>query len=90
MNRALWLVGGLGLGAGLMYMLDPERGERRRALVRKQAETYRHWTDDLLDHSRRSLGQQTRSLSQHTYSLGAQTRSLGQQATAWVSGRMSW
>jgi osmotically-inducible protein OsmY len=31
-NRAL--LTGLGLGVGLMYFLDPERGRRRRALVR--------------------------------------------------------
>ena len=31
------LVYGLGLGAGLMYMFDPDQGNRRRALVRDQA-----------------------------------------------------
>ena len=31
--RTSWL-GGLGLGAGLMYLLDPDRGRRRRDLVR--------------------------------------------------------
>jgi uncharacterized membrane protein/CBS domain-containing protein len=31
------LLGTLGLGAGLMYFLDPNRGKRRRALVKDQA-----------------------------------------------------
>jgi osmotically-inducible protein OsmY len=42
-NRAL--LTGLGLGVGLMYFMDPERGRRRRALVRdKVAHTTRACT----------------------------------------------
>lgn len=33
----LALLGGVGLGAGLMYLLDPEGGGRRRALARDRA-----------------------------------------------------
>ena len=36
MEQTLRLLGGIGLGAGLMYFLDPQQGRRRRALVRDQ------------------------------------------------------
>jgi hypothetical protein len=36
MNRQETLLLGMILGAGLMYLLDPERGRRRRALIRDQ------------------------------------------------------
>jgi uncharacterized membrane protein len=35
-TTGLMSLGGLGLGAALMYMLDPDRGRRRRALARDQ------------------------------------------------------
>ena len=37
MTKGTALIGGAGLGAGVMYLLDPDRGKRRRALVRDQA-----------------------------------------------------
>lgn len=37
MNRGMSLLGAAGLGAGLMYLFDPDRGKRRRALVRNEA-----------------------------------------------------
>lgn len=37
MKHRLSLLGGAGLGAGLMYLLDPDGGRRRRALVRDKA-----------------------------------------------------
>ena len=36
MNKTIAIVGGAGIGAGLMYLWDPDRGRRRRALVRDQ------------------------------------------------------
>jgi hypothetical protein len=41
--RTATLIGGLGLGAGLMYVFDPDRGKRRRAMARDKAESL--WKD---------------------------------------------
>ena len=62
MNKTALLIGGLGLGAGLIYILDPERGERRRAMAQAQLGRYRRQTDDLWDHTMRSLGRQAREI----------------------------
>lgn len=43
------LLGGLGLGAALMYVLDPERGKKRRVLVRDKAVRAARKAGDTLD-----------------------------------------
>jgi hypothetical protein len=58
MMQTLWMLGGLGLGAGLMYLLDPEKGEGRRDRVRGYVEDYGRQTGDLLDDTRRAFGRQ--------------------------------
>src|SRR5215471_8951835 len=56
--KTLWLLGGLGLGAGLMYLLDPEQREQRRDMVRGQLADYGRQTGDLLDDTTQTLNRQ--------------------------------
>ncbi len=67
---------GLGLGAGFMYLYDPERGNRRRALIRDQWVGFLNDTDDLIGKGTRDLGNRARGFT-------AEMRGLvtGEQAT---------
>jgi len=49
MNRACALLGGVGLGAGLMYFLDPDLGRRRRSFARDKAVRLAHEARDAAD-----------------------------------------
>jgi hypothetical protein len=63
------LAGGLGLGAALMYVLDPERGKRRRAVVR----------DKTLSGARKAgdrLAARSRDLKNRARGVGAELKSL--------------
>ena len=64
--QTLWLLGGLGLGAGLMYLLDPEKGAERRDVVRGHVVDYGRQTGDLLDDTRRTLGRQAQAVLPRT------------------------
>jgi osmotically-inducible protein OsmY len=47
MNRQSWLLLGITIGAVAMYLFDPDRGRRRRALVRDQVVHGAHELEDL-------------------------------------------
>jgi hypothetical protein len=61
MNMTSLLIGA-GAGAGLMYLLDPDLGNRRRALVRDQLVRARHLTEDAMDATSRDVRNRARGV----------------------------
>ena len=65
--KGLLLLGGIGLGVGLMYMLDPDKGRRRRALVRDQLTS-------ASNRASKALGRTSRDLSNRAQGVVAEAR----------------
>lgn len=62
MGRLSSLLWGAAIGAGLMYFLDPENGNRRKALVRDQVYRLQNKGDEALDTAFNDLRMRTRGL----------------------------
>jgi hypothetical protein len=57
------LITGVAIGAGTMFLLDPDRGGRRRALIRDKAVRARNKTSDGLDALTRDVANRTRGVA---------------------------
>jgi uncharacterized membrane protein len=55
MNKNLLFLGGIGLGAGLMYIFDPDKGKRRGATARDAAHHIANAFDDAVGKTSRDL-----------------------------------
>ena len=66
MDKGLTLPGGMGLGAGLMYLLDPDQGRRRRALLRDQLTSTAGRLDDCLGATWTDVRQRAQGLAAET------------------------
>ena len=62
MNKGLTFGAGLGLGTGLMYLLDPDRGKRRRALLRDKCAWAARKTGDGVGVTARDLRNRTQGI----------------------------
>ncbi|MEW6208553.1 MAG: SRPBCC family protein [Acidobacteriota bacterium] len=69
MNKKLTLIGGIGLGAGLMYLFDPDRGKRRRARLRDKAAHGARVVSNAIDKTSRDLGNRVDGLIARVESL---------------------
>jgi osmotically-inducible protein OsmY len=76
MNNKTAIVGAVGLGAALMYFLDPDRGKRRRALVRDKVEAAGNKATDYAE----KMG---RDIRNRAYGMVAETKSIlkGEEVT---------
>lgn len=62
MNKGLAFGAGLGLGTGLMFLLDPNRGKRRRALLRDKCVSAARKTGEGFEVTARDLRNRTKGI----------------------------
>ena len=62
MNKGLTFGAGLGLGTGLMFLLDPDRGKRRRALLRDKCVSAARKTGEGFEVTARDLRNRTQGI----------------------------
>lgn len=67
MRKEILVAGGVGIGLGLMYVLDPERGKRRRAMLRDR-------TTHALRSTRVTLGKKAQDMGNRARGLAAEAR----------------
>ena len=63
MNGGLSFGAGLGIGTALMYLLDPDRGKRRRALLRDKFVWAQRKTSDCMEVTARDLSNRARGIA---------------------------
>ncbi|MEP7132264.1 MAG: hypothetical protein ABI914_03815 [Acidobacteriota bacterium] len=68
-GKTIAMLSGIGVGAALMFVLDPERGRRRRAMARDKAVSLANRTGDMV--ARRS-----RDLANRAKGVAAEARSV--------------
>lgn len=62
MNKGLTFGAGLGLGTGIMFLLDPDRGKRRRALLRDKCVSAARKTGEGMEVTARDLRNRTHGI----------------------------
>jgi hypothetical protein len=63
MNRGLSFVGGVGIGTAVMYLLDPDRGKRRRALLRDKLVLAQRKTGECIEVTARDVSNRARGIA---------------------------
>jgi len=73
-KKAATLLTGVGLGAAIMYVLDPARGRSRRALARDKAVALANRTGRVVAKTSRDLGNRAKGVAAEIRSAAGKTR----------------
>ncbi len=82
------LLKGIGLGAGAMYLFDPQFGRRRRAELLDQVDHTKHCTTDFLYKAQRDLSNRAAGVAAETTSLWDSSCPEDQVLTARVRAKL--
>jgi hypothetical protein len=67
-------IGAMGLGAGLMYMMDPEEGPRRRAMMRDKMAHWGNEAEDMVEGKARHMSNKAKGMmaeaKSHMHEMG--------------------
>jgi osmotically-inducible protein OsmY len=69
MRKGVALVGGLGLGAALMYIFDPDRGKGRRARIRNKVDSAANKLGDAAEKMGRDISNRAQGVLAETKSI---------------------
>jgi len=81
-SRFAALLGGIGLGAAVMYVLDPQGGRRRRALARDKAVSLANKTSKVVSARSRDLANRAKGVAAEARSIVVEggDRAAGEEA----------
>ena len=66
MKSVIGILSGVGIGAALMYLFDPDRGNRRRALIRDKAYSINKRTTEAIAEKTADLRNRAKGLVHET------------------------
>jgi osmotically-inducible protein OsmY len=87
-KQGLQLLGGAAAGAGLMYLLDPQSGRRRRSLLRDQLVHTRKVTGEALEKAKRDAGNRTHGAAARVGSVLRRREVTDEQLAARVRSKL--
>lgn len=82
----LALLAGLGAGAAVMYLFDPEGGGRRRALIRDKATKINRQTREAVEGRAKDLSNRAKGMAQELKSAVRSTESGPNDQMNWSDG----
>jgi gas vesicle protein len=88
MRGIIAILAGLGVGAAVMYLFDPEGGNRRRALIRDKAVRLNRQTREAIDGTMKDLSNRAKGTMHEMMSgfSGQGDAELDRSQTNWSDG----
>jgi hypothetical protein len=82
MRAIIYVLGAAGLGAGLMYLFDPDGGNRRRALIRDKAVKLNRQTQEAVSGRVKDLSNRAKGMLHEAKSTVQSDQTSTEQPTA--------